>query len=342
MKKWNRLLFGLILFCVCFIGIDGVKAENDKGYVVCQYDNIVFNNSSYDIVCSMKIVAANATDIKNGEVACVKNGINLESHIPTGTMKSLLSNFHSSGTNVYSCPKLNYSANIASIDCVEEVNPNYKSRLCTETDNPVVHFKEIKTGTKIEESMAVSAANGISGSNVSSHNGDGIKTTCRWDINALVEANPSDINANENGGYLVCDEDIKQSIIDRANQDAGRDSDLNISEDDNVLCTDLLGDFASVLSNFFFLICIVGVVILIFTMSGDFLKAITSGEADAMAKAFKDSKTRIIATIILLLLPVIINFIITVINNNVVVIKRKDGTQKEIKIGNVSECNVTK
>ena len=82
-------------------------------------------------------------------------------------------------------------------------------------------------------------------------------------------------------------------------------------------------------------IAIVGIVILILSTAGDFLKAITSGEADKMSDTFKRFKNRIIAVIILLLLPLLVNWIITFLNNYV--IQDEDGT---VRIGDVSECQI--
>lgn len=109
-------------------------------------------------------------------------------------------------------------------------------------------------------------------------------------------------------------------------------------------CTSLLGkgekSIAPLLKNAFFVTCVIGIVIAIFSVSGDFVKAITSGENDAIAVAFKNAKTRIIATIILLLLPVIINFVIDIINDNVIVITDNEKNKTEVKIGSVSNCKI--
>lgn len=112
----------------------------------------------------------------------------------------------------------------------------------------------------------------------------------------------------------------------------------------NTSCTSLLGQgdksIAPVIKNVFFVMCVIGVVILVLTVSGDFIKAIVSSENDALAAAFKAAKTRIISTIILLLLPILVNFIVDLINDHVIVITDSNNNNTEVKIGNVSDCNI--
>ena len=114
------------------------------------------------------------------------------------------------------------------------------------------------------------------------------------------------------------------------------DTNSNLNSSDELYCSVVLGDgVVDILRTIFMVIMIVGLLILIFSMSGDFIKAITSGDADAMSQAFKKSKTRIFAVIILLILPMLVNFMIDFINDNA---RIEEGN---FKIGNVSECNIT-
>lgn len=143
----------------------------------------------------------------------------------------------------------------------------------------------------------------------------------------------------EKGNKGSKNHDLVSSIINWAmgRKDLQKDADIGIDESDELECSQVLGDaFADVLAGIFTLTCVIGVVLLIFTLIFDFIKAITSGEDGALLDAFKKAKIRVIATIILLLLPVFVNFIIDFINNNLII---EDG---DIKIGNVSECNVVK
>lgn len=134
-----------------------------------------------------------------------------------------------------------------------------------------------------------------------------------------------------------------ENLIDKIKEwatgrkDSQKTADTGVDESDELECSQVLGDaFADVLAGIFTLTCVIGVVLLIFTLIFDFIKTISSGEDGALLDAFKKAKIRVIATIILLLLPVFVNFIIDFINNNLII---EDGN---IKIGNISECNVVK
>lgn len=105
------------------------------------------------------------------------------------------------------------------------------------------------------------------------------------------------------------------------------------SKYDDANCTGLLENIDKELKSGIVATNIIGAIILVLTMSVDFVKAISSGDADIMATTFKRCKNRIIATIILLLLPILLNFVIDIVNNNV--IKTKTG---KIKIGKTTDC----
>ena len=74
----------------------------------------------------------------------------------------------------------------------------------------------------------------------------------------------------------------------------------------------------------------------------EFIKAISSSDDDALAKAFKRLKVRIISIIILLILPVFVNLLLGLINDNVhFKIVNGEGTVTEdvsIQIGKASDC----
>ena len=119
------------------------------------------------------------------------------------------------------------------------------------------------------------------------------------------------------------------------------DDSVKEANDGNLTCTDVLSDeIVKIISDFIRLISIVGVVLLVFLMIFDFVKAVVSSEEGAVMKAFKGARIRIIATILLFLLPVIVNFIAGVFNN-LHFVKSYDNNGKaksEIKFGDVSEC----
>ena len=78
----------------------------------------------------------------------------------------------------------------------------------------------------------------------------------------------------------------------------------------------------------------------------EFIKAISSSDDDALAKAFKRLKVRLISIIILLILPVFVNLVLGLINDNVhfEIVKNVNGVEKvtedvSIQIGKASDCN---
>lgn len=68
------------------------------------------------------------------------------------------------------------------------------------------------------------------------------------------------------------------------------------------------------LSNLFWIICIIGIVLLIILTSGEFIKIIIGQDDDGLQNAFKHTVTRIICVVVLLLLPMLVSAIITIIN----------------------------
>lgn len=141
------------------------------------------------------------------------------------------------------------------------------------------------------------------------------------------------------------DDDVDNSkyiagIKERAGQT--NDNPYELSDTD---CVSLLGtgegSLGQILKDVFWGICIVSVVILIFTSVADFIKAIASSDNDAVSKAFSSSKTRIIATIIMLVLPALLSFIIDVVNSNAYVVTDEFGNKVDVRIGDPSECSIT-
>ena len=125
---------------------------------------------------------------------------------------------------------------------------------------------------------------------------------------------------------------------------AGRSESESGIEGETPSCSALLAtktgektSIADFIKGLVIVISIVGIVILIVSTSGDFIKAITSGEADKMSDTFKKFKNRIIALIVLLLLPILVNWIINVLNNYLIV-----DYNGNIRIGNVSDCEIIK
>ena len=76
-------------------------------------------------------------------------------------------------------------------------------------------------------------------------------------------------------------------------------------------------ELKDMLSIGFWIISIVGIILLVTMTAISFIKAIVGSDDEKLKDAFKHLVTRIIVVIILLLLPIILNFIITLINENI-------------------------
>lgn len=316
-----------MFFCV---NIGSVFAGEDNGFVVCEYNFTVNGNSR-----TVRIGVANTSD---KAYFAITTGVNFK----LTSLNPIVSAFHKADTSDYTCPQLYFAQyavkreNQVPSDCTRpdggKCDPQYAD---------VYYYKPL-----IENSFAVWSRRN-SNKLVSSKVGaswsvtpdDEVEDDCLWNIYAIVKAaNMNSHFSASDDDYTTCKknidivEDIKKWAEERRKKEGNANT--GIGENDNLVCSSLLGDFADVLKEAFLLICVGGVIILIFLMISDFIKAITSGEDGAILDAFKKSKNRIIATIILLLLPILVNLIINLLNDN---LRFENGN---LKIGNVKECNV--
>ena len=121
-----------------------------------------------------------------------------------------------------------------------------------------------------------------------------------------------------------------QAIVDWANNHGYGNSVTSIGDP----CTVINPELQKMLSGAFWLISIVGIVLLVVMTAIGFINAIVGSDDEKLKDAFKHLVTRIIVVIILLLLPMILSFIITLIN---------DSAEGEVKIGEDGNvfCDVT-
>ena len=123
--------------------------------------------------------------------------------------------------------------------------------------------------------------------------------------------------------------------------------DYGISNDGTITCSALLGpDNIKLIHDILLFMCILGIIMVVVFGIMEFIKAISSSDDDALAKAFKRLKVRLISIIILLILPVFVNLVLGLINDNVhfEIVKNVNGVEKvtedvSIQIGKASDCN---
>ena len=95
-----------------------------------------------------------------------------------------------------------------------------------------------------------------------------------------------------------------------------------------------------ILSNAFWLISVVGIILVVVMTAIGFVKAIVGSDDEKLRDAFSHLITRIIVVIILLLLPMILTFVINIVNNNFTGTVKIGGTEDGGSNVNVF-CDIT-
>lgn len=337
----NKLFFGLFMFVLCFMFISNVKAKTINE--TCFYSGQLWDES----VNTSGTERGNQTFAVAIDYSCNTSNNKCTSKYAAGYTdkngKSKSINFKNA-SNIFG----NSSESKDSFYSNKKISCPSKIVVTGNTTNGVNMFYECPSG-KAANGECLGNATQFSSTNVPSGDelADKVKNVTdlgHYNSNQAANTPATDPNNNENS---TDNSKYIDSIRNRANSDIkdntnNKDNFKDLNSGNS--CTSLLGkgdkSIAPLLKNVFFVICVIGIVIAIFSVSGDFIKAITSGENDAISVAFKNAKTRIIATIILLLLPVIINFIVDVINDNVIVITDNENNKTEVKIGSVSNCKI--
>lgn len=113
----------------------------------------------------------------------------------------------------------------------------------------------------------------------------------------------------ETGVSTTSDGSIIAKIAAWGNSVLGLDYDL-----DSDSCSLIGSDLREFLSDVFFYMSIIGIVILVVMTGINLVKVVTAGEDDALKNFMKNLWKRIVCLIILLVLPVLVTFIIQVVN----------------------------
>ena len=79
-------------------------------------------------------------------------------------------------------------------------------------------------------------------------------------------------------------------------------------------CSIFSNEIIIFLNKLFWIISIVGIILLVIMTMVEFVKALIGSDDSGLIKGFKHTLIRIVAVIILLLLPTIITFILTLVN----------------------------
>ena len=327
----NKIFGILILFIVCFIGVGNVKAVTGTCFYSGDNFKIVSQTGNYD---NYTIAVAISYD-------CSADGKCNSSYAAGYTDKNSVSqtiNF-SNASSFFGKSSTEYKSKFLKdnkISCPSNVVVSGDA-----TADKIYFYYDCVNG-EAANGQCIGLGKKISKQSVPEGDtlADKVKSvTDLGHYNTNRGSSTPATNPNENSNNEHSNADYIPGIRDG---DTEPDNPYPLNETN---CVSLLGtgegSLGQILKDVFFGMCIVGVVILIFTTSGDFIKAITSSDNDAMSKAFKSSKNRIIVALILLILPVLVSFVIDVINSNSYVVTDSDGNNIEIKIGNPSECSIT-
>jgi hypothetical protein len=236
--------------------------------------------------------------------------------------------------------------------------PNYKSNFIKGTTSYVcpseLYYRYNNNGALSVYYDASSFSSGFSTSQSGMLKLDSSSTSCinqgEWgDIKGLArhaagtqvtgEAQAMADTATEALQPGTTNQNLVSSVLNWANWYKSSSSTTNTNDSDSPSCTTLLGgdqsDIVQFIQKVYKLMAAGAIIMLIFLVSIDFVKAIAASDDDGLKKAFEKSKKRLIGLIILFLLPALLDMIINFINNNT----HYDG--QEWVIGSVSDCQVT-
>lgn len=353
-------LFICLLFVLCFTCVGNVKAANDKGFAICDY-TFDMNVDGETISQHVRFGVANSA---NNSYCSVK-GLSCKQSNEIKYTGLPLYAFHKKGTSKYNCPQLKFVLyNKAEKERKDENcqsgNSGNTSANCPPIRYTSYTFKPIESsqyekikGNDSYKNKQVSSSTlheNLRYSGASYTNED-----CGWIVSAIIsdpqkamELSKKPDDAAENITFNKCNNTKNADLVEKVKKYAN-DEDYTQKSYSEISCSNIFGEkLLPQIKTGFLVICVIGIVILVFTMSGDFIKSIASGDADNMAETFKKAKTRIIATVILLLLPIFVNFVIDFINSNVTIVEYKDekgenvNSGLKVHIGNLSDCGVVK
>ena len=321
MKKKYGLLFLLCLLMFFCINVDGVKADNlkcsadisdIKEAYACDYadyagiDHILGQEERWDV--SFTLVVVQYGDDKYCSIAAQ----------PTFTYKDGVvfpDGFKATAGNIRDV--LSFDINY------QKTFNNMKNGKCSKAGvgveaKGIMKYKGIKTYEIADEYNWIAC--GLGSYCIGDMKGTNLRKLDKTQLEEILK------NAT------LTDEQVIEAIENWANKEYNFDQPIN--DPSKTTCKSVLtSEVAAILKNLFTILSIIGIILVIVLAMTDFIGAISSGEDDALNKAFKKVKNRIIAVIVLLLLPMIVNWIVDFANDYIYYDK-----DSKLKIGNLSDC----
>ena len=338
----KKVLFLVFLFVICFMGMDGVRASAG---IECFYSSDDYIKENFKASGGNNQSANDKDEFVKDPAVCGlvawqnNDGIyETYAYCETARGNELIwpKNYDSKFGKKKSLDKFGYNNGEVS-SCPESISFS-KNTFITAPTNDKLDVGEFKFG-----GIGMSLTNSTTIASKSKNAPD-----TKSKVKKMLEGKESSLgstyygvpgNANDDDHTIDNTSFIGMIQSFFTKQDNENPSNPHSLEDTN--CSSLLsGGLDEILRTVFFIISVVGVIILLFTTATDFIKAIASSDNDAISKAFKSSKTRIIAAIILLILPFLVSFIINLINENFVVVTDKNSNTTKVEIGDPSKCNI--
>lgn len=306
-KKFFRLLFGIILFLnFLFLNMDSAAAKisNNKGYAFCTYTWIQSDSAqstqytgegiatSYTYSYIVGFVAHKSNNkfiISKPNLDCWAEGnecsINNYERLESG-----LKRYYSEQEN-WNCPDLIYVDH----DGVGR-GDLFKVNLSTEGD---INFNIEAKASSSQVSNNGSYTNALKKLNkIKAANGS-------TSTNYIGSGTPP---PGVNGMDIVKDIDANDIVAFDTDFVTPNTSDINCDLISKTLMNDL--------KNFFLLIQVFGIVLLIIMSIIEFIRAITKSDNDGLKQATKNTYKRIIIVVLLLLLPVLVVWVLNIVNAN--------------------------
>ena len=308
-KLFRKVLIGFILtFGIIFINIDFVSAKcseyqgnsskcknaTESGYK-CKY-----NSSKKGAATSTTTASTTTSTTTKAETSSTTTTANNNS-TTTSTKAKKCSNWASKGKKV--CTSNSYNG----YKCAWNGNKKGGGR-CYQSNSPTKEKRE----NMVEN---LNSCSEIKKSNVCSNSRVKGKE-CIWRQGACYSASD-----NGTGETIIAssreDREKQEKNPDISADDiVGFDKKVTEAKNGKKTCGLVADDTMDFLKNFFFLIQVFGVILLVVMSMIEFIKALTASDDEGLKGAIKNTFRRIIVVIILLLLPMLIIWVIGMINDN--------------------------
>lgn len=298
------LMTAIMFLGVFFINVDSAKAmgkPDNKGYAECWYDWSVTTTTG--VMSKSRHFLMAITVFRNTDG-------NYDGYAVTGCGENDIT---SNNINSNKCTLKNYNAVFNTVSS-SALKKKFKNDLTKKWQCPTIYVKSQANSNDVE--LSWKEKSGFKkipdrGATVS----DKSKQSGAPTLNNETINNINPYTKDKEGNYDKNSSSEKSQIDEITNWGKkGKDNESYDTNEGN--CAIIPSDLQEKLSQLFWVITIVGILLLIIMTSIEFIKVITASEEDGLKGAFKHTVIRAICVIILLLLPTLINAIIVIINDS--------------------------